>query len=253
MWSLKVDQLDTPEWFDAERVREDLAGRVSRMFVDSERSMLLSGCYILLPGADVRRVHGSRIYRMCGDARIWKCVDTRIDVMGDESMISSGMKLSVNAMTRTSSINGLSETSRVAYMRQSARIGGLNSGVVGRMEDSASIGDIVGSAQVVTMTDNATIRCMDGSSRVVNMRGNTSIDRMLNDAHVQFMCQQASVGRMEDSARVWRMFGTASVNRMEGSSRVELMNDSAMVHVMCQQSVAPRLPSKDERATTRLS
>ena len=45
-WDLKVDENETPEWFDAEKVRAHMERLVRPMFVTDKRNWLIGGCWI---------------------------------------------------------------------------------------------------------------------------------------------------------------------------------------------------------------
>ena len=69
-WRFKVDQQDTPEWFDGDSAREALAGRVRRMFISDHKKILLGGCWILLDGANVDCLRSGRVAAMIGAAKL---------------------------------------------------------------------------------------------------------------------------------------------------------------------------------------
>jgi hypothetical protein len=69
-WTLKVDQANTPDWFDSERATNLLKDRVQRMIVADERELLLGGCWILVGEAKIKRVQNARIFSVSGNSQI---------------------------------------------------------------------------------------------------------------------------------------------------------------------------------------
>ena len=45
-WKVYADETETPDWFDAERIREYVSGILRPMFVTDSRQVLLNGCWI---------------------------------------------------------------------------------------------------------------------------------------------------------------------------------------------------------------
>jgi hypothetical protein len=61
-WKIIADERETPDWFDAEKIRAHVAIQVGAMFVRESRGVLLGGCYIFDgKDASAKRVIRGRI------------------------------------------------------------------------------------------------------------------------------------------------------------------------------------------------
>lgn len=68
-WTFRVDQCDTPRWFDATSAETRCRDRVRRLFVLEDRRVLLGGCWILGNSAQIRLVENARIDTMHNPTR----------------------------------------------------------------------------------------------------------------------------------------------------------------------------------------
>ena len=69
-WTLNVDEVGLPDWWEEKRaaIRSDLWARIKRMMINDERECLIGGSWIILSGAKIRRMIGSRIVLVAKDA-----------------------------------------------------------------------------------------------------------------------------------------------------------------------------------------
>ena len=81
-WTLKVDEASAPDWWQEKRedVRDDLWIRIKRMMVDDERKCLIGGAWILLAGARIHKMVGSRIIRVADGANLSRANLSRADL-----------------------------------------------------------------------------------------------------------------------------------------------------------------------------
>jgi len=73
LWRLSVDEQSEPAWWPEIRdaVRAKLAARAERTLVRDERTCLLGGAWVLLPGSRVHRLVGGRIIMASKDANLY--------------------------------------------------------------------------------------------------------------------------------------------------------------------------------------
>jgi hypothetical protein len=70
-WKIIADERETPEWFDAEKIRAHVAVQVGAMFVRDSRNILLGGCYIFDgKGSNAKRVILGRIIGVINGANL---------------------------------------------------------------------------------------------------------------------------------------------------------------------------------------
>ena len=98
-WVLKVDETSAPDWWDEikAKVREDLWLLVKRSMVDDARKCLIGGAWILLPGAKVQQMVGSRVVLVVKGADLSGANLSRVDLYGADL---SGVDLSGADLSR---------------------------------------------------------------------------------------------------------------------------------------------------------
>lgn len=70
-WTLVVDENETPDWFDREKVRAHMEAMVSSMFVRDARGILTGGCWIFDgPEASAKGVIGGTVAGVINGAKL---------------------------------------------------------------------------------------------------------------------------------------------------------------------------------------
>ena len=117
-WKLKIDELDPPVWFDPEaqeKATAELRRRVERMFIDTDRRLLLGGCWILRNATIVRRVIGARIVAMLDG--------TQVDVLRENSQVGELRDNSkVGELWGNSKVDVLRDNSQVGVLRDNSKV-----------------------------------------------------------------------------------------------------------------------------------
>ena len=191
-WLFKVDQEDTPDWFDPDLAKQKCREKIQRMIITENRDLLLGGCYIVAGDARIKKVKNARIAILAGSATVDQMEGAaRIDMMLDSS-----------------SVGQMEDTASVAKMR-----------------DSASVGRMGGSSSVTRMFDATRVDLLQSYASVDRMYSTARVDTVCRYAKVGVMRDSASVGLMTGAASIGQMENDASVERMLGSARVIQMRD----------------------------
>ena len=108
-WTLVMYVDNVPNWFDHAAVRAKMEAIVRRMLVDTARTIILGGCWILLDGAKVDRMIGGRVVAMRGSASIRSVRGSASisDVRGGASISDVGGGASISDVGGNASIRGV--------------------------------------------------------------------------------------------------------------------------------------------------
>ena len=163
-YKLRVDENETPTWFDAEargKAEKFLRGVIERMIVRDERKMLLGGVWILAKGAKVQTTRMCRIIAMSG-AMVEYLNASNVGVMWESSK--------VGVMRGSSNVGEMRESSKVGVMWESSKVGEMReSSKVGEMRGSSNVGVMRGSSNVGEMWESSSIpdeeRCVERSRK----------------------------------------------------------------------------------------
>lgn len=112
-YRLTVEEECSPIWFDDSMcadIEAKLRHAVQAMIIDSPRTLLLGGCWILVGEAKVQIVKTSRILAMYGSSRVEAMYDSsRVEAMYDSSRVGT--------MYGSSSV-GISDKNRIEIDRR---------------------------------------------------------------------------------------------------------------------------------------
>ena len=149
-WTLKVDQEDTPDWFNREAVRASLAMRVESMFVSDKRELLSGKCYILVEGADVAEAKDTRIVLMVGNSQVG-------EMAGTSKVCEMAGTSKVGKMLGNSKVGWMYEKSEVEWMKDNSK--------VGWMKGNSKVGKMFGNSKVEWMYEKSEVGWMSDNSR----------------------------------------------------------------------------------------
>jgi hypothetical protein len=79
-WTLRADEETSPDWWDADKVREACAARVERMIVRDDRAILVGGPWILL-GGQIKKIVG-RVVTIGSGANLERANLERANLVG---------------------------------------------------------------------------------------------------------------------------------------------------------------------------
>jgi hypothetical protein len=159
-WTLKLDERETPEWYDPDKAQEKCWDVISGIVVSDERETLTTGHYILTENAVVKKVINSHILFMNGRSKVEKMYSSsKVGEMYDSSK--------VERMNGFSEVGGMWGSSEVGVMNDSSKVGEMyDSSKVERMYDSSKVGEMYDSSEVERMYDSSKVKVMCGSSEV---------------------------------------------------------------------------------------
>jgi hypothetical protein len=187
-WTLKLDERETPEWYDPDKAQEKCWDVISGIVVSDERETLTTGHYILTENAVVKKVINSHILFMNGRSKV-------------EILLDHG---------------------RVGEMWYSSKIGEMyDSSKVGEMWYSSKVGVMYDSSKVERMYDSSEVERMYDSSKVERMNGFSEVGGMNGFSEVGGMWGSSEVGVMYNSSKIEKMYSSSKIGEMNGSSEVE--------------------------------
>ena len=110
-----------------------------------------------------------------------------------------------------------------------AKIRDVRSGRIVRVQDSAQVSDVGGSAQVRDVWDSAQVTNVGGSAQVRDVWDSAQVTNVWDSAQVTNVGGSAQVTNVGDSAQVSDVGGSAQVSDVWGSAQVTNVGDSAQV------------------------
>jgi hypothetical protein len=183
-WNFKVDQDETPKWFDKEaaenRVRLELPNWLASK--------------IILPGQEIDELK---------DGHILACYGSINKVCDSASINYVCGSASINKVCGSASINKVCGSASINY-------------VCG----SASIKEVCGSASINYVYDSASINYVCGSASIKEVCGSASIKEVCDSASIKEVCGSASINKVCDSASINKVCDSASINKVCGSAVV---------------------------------
>jgi len=89
-WNFSVDEAETPDWFDHEKVRTNLESMVARHIISDNRKILLGGWWILVENAIVDTCKNSVIKIMYGSSQVRTMYgSSHVVIMSDSSQVGT--------------------------------------------------------------------------------------------------------------------------------------------------------------------
>ena len=153
-WEFKVDQSDTPNWWNdlVEKSEAKVRRRVKRMLIiDEERDILVGGCHILI-NSKINNFIGGRIAWLLGESTI-------NDVMGNAT------------------IKNVWDNATIKNVRDNATINDVRgNATIKNVWDNATIKNVRDNATIKNVWGNATINDVMGNATINNVRGNATIN-----------------------------------------------------------------------------
>ncbi|MCR4376278.1 MAG: hypothetical protein NUW22_15665, partial [Acidobacteria bacterium] len=101
-----------------------------------------------------------------------------------------------------------------------AKIRDVRSGRIVRVQDSASIRDVRGSASIQGVWDSASIRDVGGSASIQGVRGSASIRDVGGSASIRDVGGSASIRDVRGSASIQGVWDSASIRDVGGSASI---------------------------------
>ena len=162
-WEFKVDQSDTPNWWNdlVEKSEAKVRRRVKRMLIiDEERDILVGGCHILI-NSKINNFIGGRIAWLLGESTIK-------DVRGNATIKDVRDNATINNVRGNATINDVMGNATINNVRGNATIKNV--------WGNATIKNVWDNATIKNVRDNATINDVRGNATIKNVRGNATIN-----------------------------------------------------------------------------